>query len=456
MDLRSYQNKDILIMGLGVHGGGVIAAKFFAKLGANVLVTDLKTEKDLSSSVDTLKNYPNVSYVLGEHRETDFKNVDLVIRNPGVPKESKYLQIARDNGIEVQMQEGIFLKLCPTRNIIGVTGTKGKTTTAYLIYEMLKANGLRVHMGGNMKIPVLSILDKINRSDWVVLELSSWHCEALDDIRYSPHIGVITNMSQDHLNRYKSFTDYALSKSSIFKYQKHIDYFVTIKNGLFTREYLKLCRSNNLLFDSKSGEIVDKFKRVVYKVNLQKLANSNIKGKHNVANMLCALTVSINLKLNFEASLKAVIGFKGVQYRQQEIGMVNGILFVNDTTATAPAALMMAIDTYKNRSPVFIMGGTNKGLDYKELAEYVLNNKVDYVLLNGSATSELVNFGLDEDKVYDDFKSAVKDAFKMVRSQNGSVVLSPGAASFGMFKHEFDRGDQFNKCFKEMKQEYEA
>lgn len=446
-----YKNKKILIMGLGVHGGGVAAAKYFAKQGAIVTVTDLKPKEELLDSIKLLKDY-DIEYVLGGHRDEDFINADLIIRNPGVPKESKYLKLAVNNGIEIQMQEGIFFQLCPTQNIIGVTGTKGKTTTAYLIYEALKANDLIVHLAGNMKIPLLDTLDFIQKEDWVVLELSSWQCEALDDNKVSPKIGIITNIYPDHLNRYPSYKDYAMSKASIFKYPPNEE-FITLKSNEFLKDYIKIAKNNVYLVDESTG-VLKKNNRKVAVFDNNGLRGSMIRGNHNKTNMLLALAVSKIIDLNYKKTLNALKSFKGVPYRQELLGKVGDVCFINDTAATAPAGAIEAINTFKADNPVFIFGGADKNLDYTDLVFRIKKTGIDYVLLKGNATDKMLSAGLNG-KVYDDFESAVREAFIKAKKKKGMVVLSPGCASFGMFKHEFDRGDQFNNIYKKIKAEYE-
>lgn len=443
--LRKYKDKKVLIMGLGVHGGGVAAAKFFADLGSQVIVTDLKTEADLSTSLEKLKSYQNITYVLGEHREEDFKNADLVIRNPGVPKESKFLKIAYDEGVEVQMQEGIFFLNCPSKNIIGVTGTKGKTTTSYLIYECLKANKVNAILAGNMRKPVLEVLYDIKEDDWIVLEMSSWQCEALDDNKVSPHIAVVTNISEDHLNRYASYKDYALSKSAIFKYQNKNDICFLNKDIEFLSDYKNLCKSE--LIELNVNE-QDKF----YKYDF---SQTRLKGSHNIKNISMAFTVAEKLNLNLDKCFEAIKTFKGVPYRLEEVGSVNGIKFVNDSASTTVAATLSAIQAYQDETPILIIGGFDKQLDYAPLAQKILESKLNYVLLKGTATEKLVTAGLDSSSIFDNFYDAINAAYLKAKEINGVVLLSPGAASFGMFKHEFHRGDQFKNIVVELKVKYE-
>ncbi|MBU4380750.1 UDP-N-acetylmuramoyl-L-alanyl-D-glutamate--2,6-diaminopimelate ligase [Candidatus Parcubacteria bacterium] len=433
--------KTVTIMGLGINGGGLAATKYFAKKGYKVTVTDLKTSEQLSSSLKHLKllKVPiPITYHLGSHQEKDFTNTNLVIRNPGVPQDSPYLKMAQEAGVEVRMQEGIFFKNCPTKNIIGVTGTKGKTTTSYLIYEILKANGLRAHLAGNMQIGVLDVLSKIKKDDWVVLELSSWQCEALDDVKMSPKVAVITNIYPDHLNRYKSYKDYALSKSSIFKYQNSNDAFITVKDGEFTKEYFNFCPSQKIVFDKDSFAIPKPI----------------LAGEHNILNIMASLRVAKYLNLNTERSIQAVCNFKGVPYRQELIGQIGGVDFINDTTATNPTASKTAIETFLSKKPVVILGGADKGLDVTDLASFVITNHVDYVFLKGAGTDKLIKAGLDSKLIFNDFDKVISSAFIKARNKEGIVLLSPGCASFGMFVNEFDRGDKFNAYFTKLKRLY--
>jgi len=197
MAKQIFKNKKVVIMGLGLHGGGVDSAKFFYKQGASVLVTDLKTEEQLGESIKKLRSFKKIEYALGGHREDDFKTADLIIKNPDVPGHSPYLEIARQSNIEIQSDVGLFFKLSGAF-IIGVTGSKGKSTTASLIFHLLKSKYKKIFLAGNIGVSPLSLLAKVKKGDKVVLELSSFE---LDDFNQSPNIAVVTNILPDHLNR---------------------------------------------------------------------------------------------------------------------------------------------------------------------------------------------------------------------------------------------------------------
>ncbi len=434
-----FKDKKIVIWGFGTHGNGPAAVKFFSQNGAKILVTDLKTESDLKESLDEIKDLPNIEYVLGEHKESDFLNADIVFRSPAIPREVPLFKFIKDHNIEIQMSEGFFLKYSKTKNVIGVTGTKGKTTTSTLLTEIIRSQGLNVYQAGTPGNSAMDLVSKVNEDDWVVLEVSSWDCEGLDENQVSPHVGVITNISHDHLNRYASYKDYAMSKASIFKYQKSEDFFVTIKDGEFTNDYLQISKSKNILIDVISGGY--------------DFSGSILKGEHNVRNMALCFEISKALNLDLQKTKDAILNFKGVPYRGEELSEIKGVLFVNDTAATAPVAAISGIKTYLDRNPVVILGGADKKLDYSGLVNYVLETKVDYVLLKGTATDIYISLGLDSNKVYDNFEVAISCAFNIAKNKNGIVLLSPGTASFGMFLNEFDRGDKFKDFFEKLKNE---
>jgi UDP-N-acetylmuramoylalanine--D-glutamate ligase len=232
-----FTGKKVVVMGLGTLGGGVGTARFFAKKGARVVVTDLKSREELKTSVEELSQYP-IEYILGNHREEDFIKADLIIKNPSVPSSSPFIELARKNNIRVEMAESLFMELSPTKNIIGVTGTRGKSTTSQMIYEIIKTAGRKVVLGGNVKgIATLELLGAIDDSYYVVLELSSWMLEGFGWNKVSPWISVITNIYPDHLNRYKGMDEYINDKKNIYKFQKKDDILILNKDDKTSQNF---------------------------------------------------------------------------------------------------------------------------------------------------------------------------------------------------------------------------
>ena len=410
-----FKNKKIIIMGLGLHGGGVGVAKFFHSQGAKLLITDLKTERQLKESLDKLKNL-KIKFVLGKHKEEDFKNADLIIKNPDVPINSPYLEIARENNIPIKSDVEIFFDLCPAE-IIGVTGTKGKSTVATLIFELLKEKYHTI-LAGNIGISPLEFLPDIKKETKVVLELSSF---ILENLKKSPHIAVITNLFPDHLNRYESFYQYVESKKSIYKYQKKNDILVLNEKDSDTKKLSSEARGKVYFFEG-----------------------------YNAA---AAVKVAELLNISEYDIYKVVSNFKGVPSRQELVAEVEGVKYFNDTTATNPRAVKFAIETFRKKYSkskiILIAGGEDKKLSYRALAEDIQDNVDFLVLLPGSA-SDLIERDLKKFKVYKvkSMKEAVKKASELAR-KGDIVLLSPGAASFNLFKNEFDRGYEFKKSIEE-------
>lgn len=448
-----FTDKKVLIMGLGLQGGGVGVTRWFAKQGARVTVTDLKTEKELASSVKDLTDWANlfhlkVNFVLGEHREEDFKNADLVIRNADVPRDSSFLKIARNRGISVEMDESLFLKLCPDlENVIGVTGTRGKTTTTHLIGAILKEAGLSVLLGGNLRgVGTLSLLDEITSQTKIVLELSSWQLQGLDEDRISPHIAVITNLYPDHLNRYKNMEEYAEDKKTIFKYQQKDDFLFLNKDNKYYNGYNfhKGAKAKIVWFTSKDTPLAIR-------------KNFRLAGEHNLENLAAAYRVAKIMGISDMIIERAVKNFKGILFRLQKIGVIDGVTYINDTTSTTPVAAIMAIRAFAGRPIILICGGASKNLEMNELALEVKKSVKAVVLLEGTATNEIIaSLKVAKFKSlkgrFNNFEKAIMTA-KNEAKPGDIILLSPAAASFGMFINEFDRGEKFNEIFKKSREE---
>lgn len=437
--IHLFKNKKILIMGLGLNGGGVGIAKFFCAQKADVTITDLKTKKQLSESIKKLKKY-KIKYVLGGHKEECFKNADLIIKNPDVPNKSPYLEIARKNNIQIETDISLFFKLSKAFTI-GVTGTKGKSTVASLIYHLLKLKYKRIFLAGNIGISPLEILSKIKNKDIVVLELSSF---ALENLKQSPNIALITNIFPDHLNRYKTIQEYIKAKKIIFKYQNKKDFLVLNNDNFIVRQFAKETQSKVLYFSLNK------------KPNNINISEFKLFGKNNISNLLAAIEVVKILKVPNKDIESGVKTFKGVKNRQEFVKNIKGVKYFNDTTATIPEAVISAIDSFSEKVSIgkifLICGGVFKGVSYSEMANKIREKLVKVILLPGSASEmikkELKNYDAINEVI--NMKLAVKKA-KELTKPGDIVVLSPGASSFNIFKNEFDRGDQFKKFVKKIK-----
>ncbi|MBI5878958.1 MAG: UDP-N-acetylmuramoyl-L-alanine--D-glutamate ligase [Chloroflexi bacterium] len=449
MDLAG---KRALVMGLGMHGGGVGVARFLARYGARVTVTDLKSEADLRESLDALAGLP-IDYVLGEHRASDFAQADLIVRNPGVPREHALLQEARARGVPIEMEIGLFLRACPAP-ITAVTGTKGKTTTALLVGEIFKAMDPRTVVAGNLRVSALDTLDQIDATTPVVLEMSSWQCEGLADLQTSPHRACITNLHPDHLNRYANMGEYADAKALIFKYQQPGDVVVLNADQKQGREWADQAPARvawfsrtqpidgvYLLGDDIVRQAGGQVEVIARRTDLQ------LPGDHNVENALAAVALALDAGASPAQIQPALRAFHGVPHRMELVRELNGVRWINDSTATAPAAAIAALKAV-GENIIWIGGGSDKKLDFEALGRSLSVRAKLMLLLEGEAhymLDSMIRFGGGGTRILGRYKAladAVQDAFA-VAQPGDTVLFSPACASFGMFQNEFDRGDQF-------------
>lgn len=436
-------------MGLGLHGGGIGTVNFLAQRGARITVTDLRDKKILAPSLKILRGYKGISYVLGRHRDEDIVNSDLIIKNPGVPPSSRYLKLAYAHHIPVTSDIGIFLRLCPAM-IIGITGTRSKSTTAALIHAFLssyqgKKTGhtkRNIYMGGNIRKSVLEFLPRMSKDDIVILELSSFQLEDIRKdswvwkgrVRRSPHIAAITNLLRDHLNWHGSWKNYLRAKSVIVKFQEQGDYVFANPHDAEVRKIVAASPSRiRLMTLPKTWE-----KEVDKKL-----------GVHYRSSVALALGIARHLGVP-NAHLKRVFKeFRGLEGREEEIGSVRGVHVVNDTTSTIPEAAMAALERFDKlaggKKLILIAGGADKKLDFRMFAMAARDHADAVVLLPGTATEQMKKNLKKQNVSYRESSSmrdAVTKAYRIAHAGDW-IVLSPGAASFGLFTNEFDRGEQF-------------
>jgi UDP-N-acetylmuramoylalanine--D-glutamate ligase len=444
MDLRG---KRVLVMGLGLQGSGMAAARYAAQQGAIVRVTDMKSPEILAPSVRSLAGLP-VEFVLGTHRNEDFEWADMVIRNPGIPLSSPYLRLAQQHGAGVEMEIALFFLACPGR-IIGITGTRGKTTTATLIYRILHESGLPTVLGGNVAgVETLSLLPQITPKTMVVLELSSWQLEGLAPHSISPPVAVMTNVYPDHLNTYDGMEDYAEAKANIFRYQHAGDIAVFNYDNPWTRRFGEEA-SGEVWFTSM--ERGGSFKRGSTTLLPFLFTHSPLVGKHNQENVLLATTTARLLGVSDEMIATSVRNFHGVPHRLEEVAVINGVRYINDTASTTPVAGRAGVEAFDGPI-VLVAGGNTKRLPLDDWPAAIVRRCRDVVLLAGSGTNELLPVLHEEVEkqavrdpvrgIFDNFTQALGTAVSLTKP--GDVLLfSPGFTSFGMFLNEFDRGDQF-------------
>lgn len=456
-------------MGLGLHGGGLGVTRWLIGQGADVTVTDLKTADQLQPSVDALAGQA-VRFVLGRHEATDFAAADLVIRNPGVPSQSAYLKIARDHGVPVEMEMGLFFRLCPAP-ILAITGSKGKTTTTSLTGAIIRRSRPDAVVAGNIAggipqwhgaLPALELLPRIHANTPVVLELSSWQLEGLPGDA-APHIAAITNVLPDHLNRYASMADYAASKALIFEHQRPADTVILNYDDPITCGFAAKAPAKVAWF-SRKGQVQGAFlagDEIRWQcrgeaTSLASLADVQIPGLHNLENVLAAAALAMVWGASAQDVRAVIREFSGVPHRLEFVAQAQGVRYYDDTTATTPDATIAALEAFSRDVPIILIaGGSDKGLDYDQVAQAIARRVKSVVLLGGVGTDKLESALRAQpagDRIAGRFNS-LEEAVSSARglaAPGDVVLLSPACASFGMFANEFQRGDQFKRLVKEL------
>jgi UDP-N-acetylmuramoylalanine--D-glutamate ligase len=472
LEKYNFAGMKALVMGLGLHGGGLESARYLAECGAEVTVTDLRGEEALVSSIEKLKDYP-IRYVLGKHEIEDFRAADLVVKNPGVRSDSPYLKAAR----RIETDISLFLAACPAR-IIAVTGSKGKSSVSSALYWALnEARKGKVRLGGNITPSPLSFLEELDKTDDVVLELSSWQ---LGDLLLSapdgpdllkPRAAVITPIIRDHMDRYDSMEAYVADKRLIYRNQDEGDVTIAMDDE-WGRRFLRESRGRLLLYSDKplaegtSGGWIDGPAGPCYARLWETPAAPNIEaggivemvperpivpGRHQKQNLLIAALALLDLGLDAGFIRESLGRFPGIEHRLEFFHESGGIRFYNDSTATIPEAAAAAITAFE-KPPLLVCGGTDKGLDFSPLAAAAVNAGGIF-LLEGTGSDKLRRL-LDSGGVkyrgpFDSLETAL-GAVLETAARGDIVVLSPGCTSFGMFRNEFDRGQKWKAAVRRL------
>ena len=432
-----FKGKKITLLGLGLLGRGVGDAAFLSECGASITVTDTKTAEQLAESLERLKTYPNIIFHLGGHKQEDFETCDLVIKSAGVRLDSPEIAAAHAAGVAVAMSTALFAKYAMDAGakIVGVTGTRGKTTVSHMIFHVLQRMGRRVHLGGNVRgISTLAMLPEIQKGDIAVLELDSWQLQGFGDLNISPHVAVFTNLMPDHQNYYPDMDTYFADKANIFRYQKEGGTLFVGKN-IFEKIKAPQARiPEPIPGDWKLGVL----------------------GEHNRENASFAAVALHALGLSDEEIKSGLESFEGVEGRLEFVREFNGVKVYNDNNATTPEATIAALDALDTgrKDITLITGGSEKGLELDELVSAIRSSVSRVIVLThekyqGSERlkKELQAAGIPYIEA-GDLLGAIADAIE--NTKEGSVLFSPAFASFGMFKNEYDRNDQFLEIVRQM------
>jgi len=434
MSLKDLKNKKIAILGLGIENYALVKFLSAKKINCEITVCDSRNKKELGERYVKLAR--KIKWRLGENYDKELYRYNVIFRSPGYSLDKiRNQKLEIRNIISSPMK--LFFELCPTKNIIGITGTKGKGTTSSLIYEILKNAGKKVYLGGNIGIAPFEFLNKIKKNDWVVLELSSFQ---LEDMEVSPRIAVITNFSSEHLapadpnnpNYHKTLNDYWKAKLNIVKWQNE-------NNFLIVNSKFKI-QNSKLQFKIKNF----KAKKIFFtKSDLL----SRLIGEHNKQNIAAAVEVAKIIGVKDGIIARTIKNFKGLEHRLEFVKSIKGVKYYNDTFATTPESSVTALKSF-SEPIILIAGGAEKNSDFKEFVREVKKRTKRVILLNGEASARIkkellkINYPADRIKSADSMKEAVKIARDI--SVGGEIVLlSPACASFGMFKNYKERGKLF-------------
>lgn len=475
-DDDDFSGRKVLILGIGILGGGIGMARYCAGHGAELRITDMRRAEQLQPALKALQGIA-AEYILGRHRAEDIDWADIVVRNPGVPSINPLLARARSQGKRIEMEIPYFIRNCPAR-LIAVTGTKGKTTTTTVLHHFLEASGGKVALAGNMGESAIQLLDALRPGDEVLLEVSSYQLEGFAERGGGAiNIAMITNVEDDHLDRYGTLERYRNVKASIGQGQADSDWLILpawdralaelCEQDPARKVYVHSCDTSAASYDWTLASInVEIRDETVWwhapggsRTLIADMHGLKLLGAHNRVNVAFAAAAGYAAGRSPDQMTGAVKSLAPVTHRLEPIGETGGIEFINDSAASAPLAVVAALEALTGKRPVVITGGDDKAADYSPMMAALQDAEAPVVLLPGSATArlraDLAAMGYKYPVVAAaTMAEAVDRAFALATAEPGVqvVLLSPGFSSHSVFINEFDRGTQFRDGFERIRQ----
>jgi UDP-N-acetylmuramoylalanine--D-glutamate ligase len=444
---------------IGMAREGTALARFLANKGAKVTISDLRGVADLATEIGQLAGLP-IQCVLRGHPD-DILETDVVYVSPGVPRTIPILQKAQTKGVTLSSVTELLFRLAPAP-IIGITGSSGKTTTTTLIGELLKTERRRkVWVGGNIGRPLIEEIPAMQKSDRVVLEMSSFQLETMSD---SPHVAVITNIRPNHLDRHASYAEYKEAKAQILRHQSADDHAILNWDDPDTRDLADATQGTVHWFSRQEvvangacvvdGWVVVNTPRKQSKI--VKVSEIALPGDHNLENVLAAVLVARLMGIPTRRIARVVAGFRGVEHRLETVAVQNGVKWVNDSIATSPDRTLAALRAYPDGTPlVLLAGGRDKHLPMADMATEIVK-RVKHLILFGemadlvqsavlTARAKLNGSGRDVPlTTVSTLEEAVAEARK-VAAGGDVVLLSPAGTSYDAYKDFAERGDAFRQ-----------
>lgn len=441
------KNKKVLLVGLAKTGVSTI--KHLNRLGAKVVVNDIKDKDTLKDILDELSDLNNVEYILGYHPE-NVDDVDITVVSPGVPLDLPFILKLKSKNIEIIGEVELAYRLSQNPIFIGITGTNGKTTTTSLVGEIFKKASRDTYIVGNIGNPVIDTVGIANENSVLVTELSSFQLESID--KFKPHVSAILNFTEDHLNRHHTMKAYIEAKARIFENQDSKDFCILNYDDEDVRSLSDSVKAKKIFFSRKKsleyGIYLDEKKNIIInigeKITLLNKDELSLPGDHNLENCMAAAAIAYVSNIDIDVIRKVLKTFAGVEHRQEFVRNLNGIMFVNDSKATNPDSSIKAVQSY-NRPIVLIAGGMDKQSSFDEFLDIAKENVYALVLLGETAQKIkecAQNKGFDNITIVKDMKEAVNASYQIAK--DGDVVLlSPACASWDMYKSFEVRGIDF-------------
>lgn len=448
MRIQDLRDKKVAIWGLGSEGWATLKT-LRKKFPANV-ITVLNDAKLSSEMEMILSQDPFLKLVSGENISKALENIDVVIKSPGVSGYKKEIIEAKEKGVFFTSATKLWFAGHPNDTTVCVTGSKGKSTTSSLITHLLRNAGKTVTLGGNIGTPMLDMMEVEPKPDVWVMELSSYQ---ISDFDGSPKVALLLNLFPEHLDWHQGLENYYKDKTNLFTNQNDNCFAVINKLDQNTSDYLKIENLKNPThFNDEEGFHV-KDNNIYYKDKMIfEGKNMSIPGAHNLSNACAALTVLDVLGISYSKCIHALSTFKGLPHRLYPWGKIDDVLYVDDSISTTPQSAIAAMETHKDKKITILLGGFDRGLDFKVLADYVVDNNIHSAITmpdNGTRIAEEIRHKMATNPncttqliESEGLEDAIKKA-KEVTEANGVILLSPGSPSYGRFKNFAERGDAF-------------
>lgn len=433
--IEQLQNKNIIILGFGMEGKSTY--NYIRKYLKDIKLTIMDSNYQNITLDDKNVEIIDIDY-------NKFNNYDLIFKSPGISFKDIDTTSFKD---KITSQLEIFLETTPSYTI-GITGSKGKSTTTSLIYKIINDQNIKSYIVGNIGKPILDIVDEVDENTYVVIECSS---HQLEYTKVSPNIGIILNLFEEHLDHYKSKEHYYMAKMNLVNYQSNKDYFIYSSDNEDLKNHIDIINTNATKLDInniKNNNSYTYIKDNYIYVNDKKLYDVNtkrkIQGIHNLKNIMFTLTVSEILKLDINKTIESISNFEPLPHRMELVGTYNEITYYNDSIATIPNATINGIEALSNVNTI-IIGGKDRGIDYSLLKEYLINSEIENIICLPD-TGYTIGKEITNKNVY--YVKTVEEAVDIAREvtkKNTICLLSPAASSYGFYKNFEERGNRFKE-----------